>query len=63
MNQLESSCLITDHLLQIVILETQLQKNTGVTQELFMEGYKIAVERNEGAPPESLPDYSFRDSG
>ena len=42
-----------------VILDSQLQKNTGVTQELFMEGYKIAVERNEGIPPEDLLRCSF----
>ena len=44
-------------MLLIVIMESQLQNNTGVTQEMFMDGYNIAVERNPGTPP--THDYEF----
>lgn len=29
-------------------METQLHHNSGITEKLFMEAYKLAVERNDG---------------
>jgi hypothetical protein len=32
----------------IVVVETALQSNSNVTQDHFMEGFKLYKERNEG---------------
>ena len=38
----------TEPLIRAVVLETELQANTGVDQDLFAKGWQLAIERNGG---------------
>lgn len=57
---MHSGCIAACKMLMLLIVDTvvpesQLQSNTAVTNELFMEGFKLAAERNPGKSLLSCP--------